>query len=124
MREDAGELLRRVAVAAAWCRPRGQVVLGHRADRPVALGVDRAVLAGARYSGDVRVVRDGSAVTIEMGLRQVNGSPRVGDRFEVVQNPDVPTDVAFLDRSLVETLAGACLGGLGVFVLALAFFWF
>jgi len=77
-----------------------------------------------RYSGDVRVVRDGSAVTIEMGLRQVNGPPRVGDRFEVVQNPDVPTDVAFPDRSLVETLAGACLGGLGVFVLALAFFWF
>jgi hypothetical protein len=77
-----------------------------------------------RYSGDVRVVRDGSAVTIEMGLGSAGNPPRIGDTFDVVQNPDVPTDVALPQQSLSETLVGACLGGLGTFVLAVAFFWF
>ena len=77
-----------------------------------------------RYSGQVRVEREGIVVTVEMGLGRVGSPPKVGDRFVLVQNPDLPSDVAFPDRSVGETLAGLCTGGLGVFVLALAFFWF
>ena len=77
-----------------------------------------------RYSGDVRVERDDHAVTVHMGLGQSGGAPRVGDRFEVVQNPNDPSDVTFPERSMGETLVGLCLGGLGAFVLAIAFFWF
>jgi hypothetical protein len=76
-----------------------------------------------RYSGQVRVEREGSVVTVEMGLGNLGSRPGVGDRFDVVQNPDVPTDVAFPEQSLTETLVGICLAGLGAFVLAFAFFW-
>jgi hypothetical protein len=75
------------------------------------------------YSGNVRVIGDGQTVTVELGLRQWNGVPRVGDRFTVVQNPDDPRDVQYPDRSLGETLIGSLLGGLGAFVIAIALFW-
>lgn len=105
-------------------RPRSVIIGCDQVERFRADNPGRSWNMTRLYSGDVRVVRDGKAVTVEMGLGRLGGAPRVGDRFEVAQNPDIPSDVAYLERGLSEVLVGMCIGGLGLFVLALAFFWF
>ena len=88
-----------------------------RADNP-----NRSWIMSRRYSGQVRITRDGDAVTLVMGIGQAGNTPRVGDTFEVAQNPDMPGDVTFPERGMMETMAGFGVGGLGLFVLAAAFF--
>lgn len=88
-----------------------------RADNP-----NRSWTMSRRYSGQVRVMGDGNAVTLVMDIGRTGTPPRVGDAFEVAQNPEVPGDVAFPERSMMETMAGFGVGGLGLFVLAAAFF--
>ena len=93
-----------------------------QADQFRAYNADRSWTLVRLYSGQVRVERDGTVVSVEMGLGRGGRPPEVGDRFEVMQNPDLLTDVVSVDRSTTETYAGLAIGGLGVFVLALAFF--
>ncbi len=90
-----------------------------RADNP-----SRGWSASKVYTGQVRVTRDGHAVTVELGLRGWERVPQVGDIFEVIQNPDTPADVSVAERSLSEIGLGACIGGAGIFMLVVAFAWF
>jgi hypothetical protein len=77
------------------------------------------------YSGNVRVVRDGNAVILQMELRRSSSglAPKVGDSFEMVQNPDVPSEVAFPERSWTTIFVAAGMGALGAAVLIVVF-WF
>ena len=71
---------------------------------------------------NVRDLREEIRKALVMGIGQAGNTPRVGDTFEVAQNPDMPGDVTFPERGMMETMAGFGVGGLGLFVLAAAFF--
>ncbi|MET3925113.1 hypothetical protein [Devosia sp. 2618] len=78
------------------------------------------------YQGDVRVTRAGQSVTISLPLSEsdIGSVPKVGMTFEMIQNPASSSEVSFTDRDLTEVLVGMFVGGFGVFMLLLAFFWF
>lgn len=114
------------AMEFRYRRAYGRVVIGcDQVDRFRADNANRRWRATRVYSGEVAVTRDGQTVRFvrALSLADVGTVPVVGGVFEVVQNPNVPTDVSRPSWSLSEMMIGSTLAGLGAFLLAIAFFW-
>jgi len=105
-------------------RPTQRVIIGcDQVERFRADNAGRGWYLSRKYSGEVLVTRGGESVVVDMELGRVGSPPRVGDYFDLVQDPTSPGSVSFPDRSLSEKMTAGSLAGLGIFVLALAFFW-
>lgn len=74
------------------------------------------------YAGNVEVTGRVAPVVVEMDLSASRA--KIGSTFDVVQNPDSASVVASVEQSTTEIYAGGSLAGLGVFLVAIGFFWF
>lgn len=89
------------------------------ADAFIALHPGKQWVKGERYDGAVRVERDGQKpVMALMPLEKINGrAPRVGDVFDVLQDPANPSDVERPGQRSIQVAGQFVFGAVGLLLL-------